>query len=310
VRGGWGEADIGPLVGKTVLVTGANSGIGLAVATVFADRGARVLLACRNASKAQAAVDEIRAEATGPVDVEIVTLDLASLGSIRAAADVVRSKEVHLDVLVNNAGLMAVEQSKTEEGFEMQFGVNHLGHFALTAELLPLLLSTSRSRIVTMSSMGHRVGRLRLDDLFFDQRGYDRWRPYFQSKLANLLFTSELQRRLATAGASTIGLSAHPGASDTDISTGGTGLANGAFRVAAQRIQPIIPLAQSARLGALPALRAAVDPEARGGEFYGPRWLIRGSPRIETPSRRARDPQSAVRLWERSEELTGVSFDM
>jgi hypothetical protein len=161
-----------------------------------------------------------------------------------------------------------------------------------------------------MSSMGHRVGRLRLDDLSFDQRGYDRWRPCVQSTLANLPFTSELQRRLAKAGAPTIGLSAHPGGSDTDISTGGTGLANAPFRVAAQRIQPIIPLAQSARLGALLALRAAVDPEARGGEFYGPRWLIRGSPRIETPSRRARNIESAVRLWERSEELTGISFAM
>ena len=308
MRGGWGEADIPPLDGKTVLVTGANSGIGLAAAMTFAHHGARVLLACRNASRAQVAMDEIRSQATGPVDVGIVTLDLASLDSIRAAADVVRSDEDRLDVLVNNAGLMAVDRSRTEDGFEMQFGVNHLGHFALTGQLLPLLLSTPRSRIVTMSSMGHRVGRLRLDDLFFDQRGYDRWRPYFQSKLANLLFTSELQRRLAHVGASTIGLSAHPGASDTDISTGGTGFANGAFRVAALRIQPIIPLAQSARLGALPAVRAAVDPQARGGEFYGPRWLIRGSPRIETPSRRARNIHSAASLWERSEELTGISF--
>ncbi len=289
-------------------MTGANSGLGLATAEIFARGGARVLLACRNAARAEAAVGEIRAEAAGPVEVEVVTLDLASLDSIRVAAESVRSNEPRLDLLVNNAGLMAIDQSETADGFEMQFGVNHLGHFALTCQLLPLLLSTPHSRVVTVSSMGHRVGRLRLDDLFFEKRGYDRWRPYFQSKLANLLFTSELQRRLAGAGAATIGLSAHPGASETDIAAEGSGVANSAIELAARRIQPFIPLAQPARLGALPVLRAATDPEARGGQFYGPLWMIRGHPRLETPSRRARQMDDAMRLWERSEELTGVTF--
>jgi NAD(P)-dependent dehydrogenase (short-subunit alcohol dehydrogenase family) len=306
----WDQNKVPSLVGKVVLVTGANSGLGLAVAKVFAGRGARVLLACRNQSRAQSAVEEIRAETGDSTDIEIVNLDLASLDSVRSAADVVRSRQTRLDLLVNNAGLMAIDQSRTEDGFETQFGVNHLGHFALTAQLAPLLLSTSGSRIVTMSSMGHRVGRLRLDDLFFEKRGYDRWRPYFQSKLANLLFTAELQRRLTDTDTPTIALAAHPGASHTNIAGGGSGMANSAFRLASTRVQPYVPLAQPASVGALPLLRAATDPAATGGQFYGPHWVFRGYPRLETPSHRARRVDDARRLWERSEVLTGVSFPL
>jgi NAD(P)-dependent dehydrogenase (short-subunit alcohol dehydrogenase family) len=299
----WDEKDVPPLGGKVVLVTGANAGLGLAASKVFARHGARVVLACRNQHKAQVAADEIRAEVAGDVDVDIVALDLASLTSVSAAATLVRDRESRLDLLINNAGLMAIDQSTTEDGFEMQLGVNHLGHFALTAQLAPLLLSTPASRVVTMSSMGHRAGRLHLDDLFFEQRGYDRWRPYFQSKLANLLFTAELHRRLRQAGAGTIALAAHPGGSRTDLGFEGSGITN---KVA----KPFVALMQPAWLGALPLVRAATDPLAEGGQFYGPRCIVRGYPRIETPSRRARRSDDARRLWEWSEELTGVSLEL
>ncbi|MEY2570525.1 MAG: hypothetical protein QOE63_875 [Acidimicrobiaceae bacterium] len=299
----WTEGDVPPLAGKTVLVTGANAGLGLEASKVFARRGARVLLACRNQQKAEAAATEVRAAAGGTADVDIVPLDLASLDSVASAAKLVRDQESRLDLLINNAGLMAIDESKTEQGFEMQLGVNHLGHFALTAQLAPLVLSTPGSRIVNMSSMGHRMGRLRLDDLFFEQRGYDRWRPYFQSKLANILFTAELQRRLAEAGAGTIALAAHPGGSHTDLGFEGSGATNKLFR-------PFVRFTQPASIGALPLVRAAVDPEARGGQFYGPRWVVRGYPRVETPSRRARRADDARALWARSEDLTGLTVEV
>lgn len=290
-----------PLDGKVALVTGANSGLGLEVATVLAKHGARVLLACRNRQKAEAAAERIRASVPGPMQVEVVALDLASLSSIAACARSVLADEMQLDLLVNNAGLMAIDESRTEDGFETQFGVNHLGHFALTARLAPLLLATHDSRIVTMSSFGHRLGRLRLDDLFMDERGYSRWPPYFQSKLANLLFTAELHRRLTGAGAPTLALAAHPGASATDLGHEGAGLTNLLMRAA-------MPLTQSAANGALPLVRAATDPDAASGEFYGPRLVFRGRPRVETPSRRARSAEDAQALWARSEELTGLKF--
>jgi len=296
----WTEEEVPALAGKTVLVTGANAGLGLEASKVFARHGARVLLACRNRQKAEAAATEVRAAAGGPADIEIVPLDLASLDSVAAAAKLVLDQESRLDLLINNAGLMAIDESKTEQGFEVQLGVNHLGHFALTAQLAPLVLSTRGSRIVNMSSMGHRLGRLRLDDLFFEQRGYDRWRPYLQSKPANILFTAELQRRLAEGGADTIALAAHPGGSHTDLGFEGSGATNKLFRPFARVMQP-------AWIGALPLVRAAVDPEAKGGQFYGPRWIVRGYPRVETPSRRARRADDARELWARSEDLTGLT---
>jgi protochlorophyllide reductase len=296
----WDEHDVPSLEGKVALVTGANSGLGLATAKVLANHGARVLLACRNVQKAEAAAREVGADAPGGAGVEIVPLDLASLSSVAAAAKVVRDRETRLDLLINNAGLMAVDQSTTEDGFETQFGVNHLGHFALTAGLAPLVLATPGSRIVTMASMGHRAGRLQLDDLNFEQR-YDRWRPYFQSKLANLLFTAELHRRLTAAGADTAALAAHPGGTRTDLGNEGRGITNRLF-------SPGVPLMQSPAMGALPMLRAATDPAARSGQYYGPRFLVWGHPVVETPSRRARNTDDARRLWERSEEMTNLTF--
>lgn len=303
MSGHWDERDVPSLSGKVALVTGANAGLGLAATKVLARHGAKVLLACRNVHKAEAAAIDVRDDATAAV--EIVPLDLASLPSVAAAAKVVCQNEPRLDLLLNNAGLMATDQLVTEDGFEMQLGVNHLGHFALTAGLAPLVLATPGSRIVNMSSMGHRLGRLHLDDLFFEKRGYDRWRPYFQSKLANLLFTAELHRRLSEAGgkADTLALAAHPGGSHTDLGHEGGGVTNKLFKV-------LMPLTQPAWLGALPILRAATDPAARSGQFYGPHLIVRGYPVVERPSRQARDAVSARRLWERSEQLTGLTVDI
>lgn len=291
----WTPADIPDLTGRRAVVTGANAGLGLQIAHALAAHGAEVMLACRNATKAEQAAEEIRAAAPG-AHVSVGALDLADLDSVAAFADTVPGP---LDLLVNNAGLMAVDESRTAQGFETQFGVNHLGHFALTARLLPRLLTTPGSRIGTMSSMGHRGAQGQADPRL--QRRYDRWQSYFQSKLANILFTAELQRRLSAAGASTIAVAAHPGASNTDLGTEGSGPANKAFGL-------LVPfLTQPAAIGARPMLRAMTDPAVRGGEFYGPRFVAVGAAAVrETPTRAARDPERARRLWEQSVELTGL----
>jgi NAD(P)-dependent dehydrogenase (short-subunit alcohol dehydrogenase family) len=290
----WTEKNIPELDGKTAVITGANSGLGLAAATILAAHGARVIMACRNAAKAESAAEKVRATATGPV--EIMSLDLASLSSIDACAQQLMREEQSLDLLLNNAGLMAIDEARTEDGFEMQLGVNHLGHFALTAKLYPLLSSTPGYRIVNHASMGHRAaGRFRVDDLFFEKRGYKRWPPYFQSKLANLFFTLELHRRGATA------LAGHPGGSRTDLGFEGHGASNRFVQFGQFALQP-------ASMGTLPFVRAAVDPSAKSGEFYGPALMIWGPPRKEKPSRRARNAADARALWEKSEELTGVTF--
>jgi NAD(P)-dependent dehydrogenase (short-subunit alcohol dehydrogenase family) len=297
----WTTADLPDLTGKLAVVTGANSGLGLSITTALAGRGARVLMACRNQRKADEAASTVRAREPGAI-VEVVPLDLASLSSIRALADDLRRREDRLDLLANNAGLMAIDHQLTEDGFEMQLGVNHLGHFALTGLLAPLLLATDGARVVTMSSMGHRMGHMDLDDPMFERRPYRRWPAYFQSKLANLLFTLELHRRLEEAGAGIRALTAHPGGTHTDLGTEGSGLTNKA-------IAPVMALGQSADAGAQPWLRAATDPDARSGEFYGPRWLLRGGAVRETPSRRARSASDAWGLWALSEQLTGVVPD-
>lgn len=298
----WTESNIPALAGRDVLITGANSGLGLAAAKMFAKHGARVLMACRNATKAEAAAAKVRETATGPV--EIISLDLASLASVDACAAGVRKNEKKLDLLINNAGLMAVDHSVTEEGFETQLGVNHLGHFALTAKLMPLLSSTDGARVVSMSSFGHRLGgRINTDDLFFQERGYNRWTPYFHSKLANLLFTLELARRLDAAKSQVRALAAHPGGTRTDLGSEGHGASNFVTKIG-------MNLAQPASIGALPLMRAAVDPSSKNGEFYGPNIMIVGYPRREKPSRHARNETDQRVLWEKSEALTGVKFEV
>jgi len=295
----WTAADIPDQSGRTIVVTGANAGLGRQVATELARHGASVVLACRNTDKAEAAAAGIRQLAPA-ARVTVEQLDLSDLGSVEAFAKTFSASHDRLDALVNNAGLMAVDQSRTADGFEMQLGVNHLGHFALTARLLPVLLATPGSRVASMSSMGHRGGHLEIDDLMFARRGYQRWGAYFQSKLANLLFTAELQRRLALAGGPTIAVTAHPGGTRTDLGSEGQSLSN---RISSSLA---MALAQPVEVGALPMLRAVTAPDVRGGQFYGPRFVAFGYPVLETPSRRARNADDARALWEASVELTGL----
>ena len=292
----WTPQDVPDLTGRRAVVTGGNAGLGLRIATRLAAAGAEVVLACRSADRAEAAATALRAEVPGAL-VSTGRLDLADLDSVRAFAAGLPGDR--LDLLVNNAGLMAIDEARTAQGFEMQFGVNHLGHFALTGLLLPRLLTTPGSRIGNMSSMGHRGARRAPDPTL--ERPYDRWQSYFASKLANLHFTAALQRRLAAASAVTLAVSAHPGASNTDLGTEGSGLSN---KLAAL----VVPVAtQSAEQGARPMLRALTDPGVRGGEFFGPRFVVRGrTPVRETPSRAARAAEAAERLWADSVRLTGV----
>src|ERR1035437_1321745 len=294
----WTTADMPDQSERVAVVTGANSGLGYHVALALAMAGADVLLACRNIAKAESAAASIR-KVVPAASVRFMRLDLADLASVEAFANNFRSENDRLNLLVNNAGLMAVDESRTVDGFETQLGVNHLGHFALTARLLPALLSTPGARIASMSSLAHRPGRLVMDDLMFDRRRYSRWQAYYQSKLAILLFTAELQRRLAEAGAGAIAVAAHPGVARTNLGSQGHGISNGLMRVG-------LPICGRTTSGALPMLRAATDAAVLGGQFYGPRWGVVGPPVLETPSRRARNDAFARLLWRASVELTGL----
>jgi len=292
----WSTADIPDQSGRVALVTGANSGLGYQIASALAAAGAEVVLACRNSTKAESAMSSIRA--LSPVaKVSLIPVDLADLSSVAELASVFRGTHDRLDLLINNAGLMGVDESRTVDGFETQLGVNHLGHFALTAQLLPLISSTPGARIASMSSLAHWPGRLDLDDLMFDRRHYGRWEAYGQSKLANLLFILELQRRLRESGSGVIAVAAHPGVASTNLGSEYP-MTNLLMRVTG-------PLNRgSAAAGALPMLRAATDPGVLGGQFYGPRWAFFGHPVVEIPSQRARDDVAAGALWDISAELT------
>lgn len=290
------------IASMTVVITGANSGLGLASVRHLVAGGATVVMACRNLEKAAAARESVLAEHPS-ARIEIQQLDLASLGSIRRFADELVSTGRPIDVLLNNAGVMATDHVHTEDGFEMQIGVNHFGHFALTGLLLPSIIKNN-GRIVNVSSMGHRPARLHLDDLMFDHRKYNRWSAYFQSKLANLLFTRELHRRLQESPHSTIALAAHPGTARTELGKVGTSLTNSVMN------NLTAVLIRDAHSGAVSQVRACVDPQLQGGELVGPRWIAFGSPRLETPSKRARDDVAARHLWQISEELTQVTFNL
>jgi NAD(P)-dependent dehydrogenase (short-subunit alcohol dehydrogenase family) len=297
------------LSGTTALVTGASGGLGLETARGLARAGARVLLACRSPERGERAAAGLRAADPG-ADLGLVDLDLASLAAVRAAAERVLGSCDRLDLLVNNAGVMALPRLETADGFEMQLGVNHLGHFALTGLLLPRLLAAPAARIVTVSSLLHRQGAFRPDDPH-SRGSYGRWKAYAQSKLANLLFTFELQRRLATAGARTIAVACHPGYADTPLQTSAAE-AEGArltarFMGLAGRL-----LGQSAAAGSLPALFAATSPDVRGGDFIGPSGLfqLRGAPRKVAPHPKALDADAARALWGFSEAATGVEYEL
>jgi NAD(P)-dependent dehydrogenase (short-subunit alcohol dehydrogenase family) len=302
----WSEADVPDQTGRVVIVTGSNTGIGYQTAAVLAYRGARVVFAVRNPEKGNAALARIVASSP-PADVTLQELDLSSLDSVRTAAAALRSDYPRIDLLINNAGVMWTPKQVTRDGFEMQFGTNHLGHFALTGLLLDHLLPIKGSRVVTVSSLGHRLrASIHFDDLQWERR-YDRIAAYGQSKLANLLFTYELQRRLSArpgAAKSTIAVAAHPGGTNTELTRNLPRI----LKPAANVLGPV--LFQSPTMGALPTLRAATDPVVQGGQYYGPDGLgeQRGHPKIVHSSAQSHDEDLQRRLWTVSEELTGVSF--
>ena len=302
----WTEADVPVQRGRTAVVTGANTGLGFETARVLAIRGAQVVLACRELGQAKEAAARIfssRPHPAPPAGVQAIRLDLASLASVRETAEEIGSAYGPVDLLINNAGVMMTPYRRTDDGFELQLGVNHLGHFALTGLLLGQMLSRAGSRVITVSSNGHKSGRIDFDDLQ-SQRRYRRMAAYYQSKLANLMFTYELQRRLAGAQAQTQALAAHPGKARTEL----TRYLPGWLRLEDLVIEQ--PLGQSAAMGALATLRAAADPAARGGEYYGPggRGELKGYPRLVASTERARDVEAQQRLWQESERLTGVSY--
>lgn len=295
----WSAADVPSQDGRTAVITGGNSGIGFQAAKVLASRGASVVLACRDTGRAREAADRIAASVPAAA-VSVAELDLASLAAIRAAADAILERCGRLDLLINNAGVMVPPYATTADGFELQFGVNHLGHFALTGLLAPRLLTTPGSRVVTVASMAHWGGQIRFGDLQSQQR-YRRQAAYAQSKLANLLFTYELQRRFAAAGTGTAALAAHPGYARTSLDR---------YMPSWLRAASVIAPAQDAAGGALPTLRAATDPAARGGDYYGPSGLLqlRGAPRRVGSSARSRDTAAQEHLWQESERLTGITY--
>jgi len=298
----WTAADIPDQTGRTAVITGANTGLGYETAAALAGRGARVVLGVRNLEKGRQAVARIAA-ATPGAEVELQELDLTSLESVRAAAAQLRSGHDRIDLLINNAGVMHTPKSTTKDGFELQFGTNHLGHFAFTGLLLDRLLPVAGSRVVTVSSIGHRIrAAIHFDDLQWDRR-YSRVGAYGQSKLANLLFTYELQRRLAPHG-TTIAVAAHPGGSNTEL------MRNLPRPITAASALLVEPLMQGADLGALPTLRAATDPGALGGQYFGPDGFqeIRGYPKVVASSAQSHDVELQRRLWAVSEELTGVVY--
>jgi NAD(P)-dependent dehydrogenase (short-subunit alcohol dehydrogenase family) len=300
----WTEADIPDLSGRTAIVTGANTGLGLETARALAEHGAAVVLAVRNLEKGRAALESIRAHRKD-ARVSLHALDLTSLASVRRAAGELAAAHERIDLLVNNAGVMYTAKSKTADGFELQLGTNHFGHFAFTGLLLPRLLATPGARVVNVSSIGHRIrSAIDLADLHFE-KGYGRVAAYGRSKLANLLFTYELQRRFERAGAAAAALAAHPGMSATELTRNVPAF----VRV----LEPLLlPLAQPAAMGALPQLRAATDPAAVGGQYYGPDGLGEawGHPIVVRSSARSHDAGLQGALWKASEELTGVTFPL
>ena len=296
----WNENDIPDMSGKVAVVTGANSGIGYETARALAHKGADVVMACRNLQKANAAAEQIRQD--NPAGkVEVMQLDLADLDSVRQFAADFKERHDRLDLLVNNAGIMTPPYGKTAQGFETQFGVNHLGHFALTGLLIDQIVQTPGSRVVTVSSMMHRAGNIDFDDLHCDEKEYQAATAYGQSKLANLLFTNELQRKLEAAGSETLSVAAHPGWTETNLQQH-----NGPIRFFNRFI------AQDGPMGALPTLHAATGTDVAGGDYYGPRGFMemRGYPKKVSSSGRSQDQAAAEQLWQVSEELTGVTYDL
>lgn len=302
----WTAADIPDLHDKLAIVTGANSGLGLETTRALARKGAKVIMACRSASKAQSARDQLITDGIAAERLELRTLDLSSLASIRSFADRIGADFPRLDLLINNAGVMALPYAKTADGFEMQIGTNHLGHFALTGLLLDQLLASPDARVVTVSSLMHKLGSIRFDDLSWE-RGYRPWPAYCQSKLANLLFGFELQRRLEARGRALLSVASHPGYAATNLQSAAPRMTNSRLSLHVTELGNRT-LAQDAASGALPSLYAATAADVRGGDYFGPGGLMemKGPPRRVMARSKAHDRAAAQRLWSLSEELTGV----
>lgn len=303
----WTQQDIPDMTGKVVIITGANSGLGLESTKALAAKGATVVMACRNSRKAEEARAEVLA--TNPAaGLDVMALDNASLASVRAFADAFKAKYDRLDILLNNAGVMAIPRSLTEDGFEMQLGVNHLAHFALTGLLLDVITMTPKARVHSTSSSAAFMGAINLDDLM-GEKSYGRWTAYGQSKLANAAFAAELNRRLRAAGHNTIANSSHPGFVMTHLQTtsmaeSGTPLGE---RIFYGLLAPL--MAQDVSMGVLPQLYGATAPEAKGGVFYGPKnFRVRGYPSEQKCNDALKDAELLRRFWEASEELTGVHY--
>ncbi len=301
----WTPDQIVAQAGRTAVVTGADGGLGRVIARELARAGARVVMASRDLKAASAAAAAVRAAAPSAI-VAAAQLDLADLGSVRAFGREYLATSDGLDLLVNNAGVMAVPYQRTADGFELQLGVNHLGHFALTGLLLPALREQPGARVVTVSSLLHKLGRIRFDDLQGERR-YGRWTAYNQSKLANLMFALELDRRLKAARLPLISVAAHPGYSATPLWLKATPWY---MRTLLRLVNPLV--AQSGGRGALPTLYAATVPQLPGGSYIGPDGPgeSRGYPRLVRPSRQALSREAAARLWHISEQLTGVTYDL
>jgi NAD(P)-dependent dehydrogenase (short-subunit alcohol dehydrogenase family) len=302
----WNLKDIPDLTGKIMIVTGGNSGLGLESVKAFAMKGAEVILACRSVENGEKAKAEIlRDHPEGKI--ELMELDLADLASVESFASAIKGAYSKIDVLLNNAGIMMPPYFKTKDGFEGQFGTNHLGHFALTGQLLDLLLNNPGSRVVNVSSIAHRSGEMDFDNLQFEGgKGYKKMKAYGRSKLANLLFTYELQRRMESAQKSSIAVAAHPGIAATNL---GRGDMMGEFLF--KLLSPLMRmLAQEPGQGALPQIRAAVDPAVKGGQYYGPggRGERGGYPVIVESNEASHSLEDASRLWEESEKLTGIKY--
>jgi NAD(P)-dependent dehydrogenase (short-subunit alcohol dehydrogenase family) len=312
----WSLEEIPDQSGRLAVVTGANSGIGLVAARELAGKGAEVVIACRDTSKGEAAVERMRIDLAPNGDdarFEVRALDLADLSSVRSFAEgVIADHPDGIDLLINNAGVMAPPRKETADGFELQFGTNHLGHFALTGLLLDELKKKPGSRVVTVSSNAHKMGKMNFDDLQ-SENGYNRWSAYGQSKLSNLIFAIDLQKRLAEAELDVESMAAHPGLSSTNLGSAGTGTGDGIVNLLTTPFLKLshMFIAQDAEAGAQPTLFAAVSPGLPGGTYIGPDGIgeHRGSPTIVAPRKVASDQGVADHLWQKSVELTGVDYD-
>lgn len=303
----WTAQDMPDQAGRVILITGANSGLGFETTRAFARKNATVVMACRNLQKAQSAHDAVIAE-TPNARLDLMELNLADLESVKAFADAFRAKYNRLDILYNNAGVMALPYSKTVQGFEMQFGTNHLGHFALTGHLLDMILATDNSRVVTVTSNAHVFGRMNFDDINHE-RNYERWQAYGQAKLANALFAEELARRLKAIGSNTKSLAAHPGLAQTQLQVNMADNTGTRFDRIFSTLGMDI-MSQSQEMGALPQLYAGTMPDANNGDYYAPTIAgIRGWPQKRKLAKHAYDETSARRLWEVSEEMTGIRYE-